>query len=130
LTALALVFSWTAQAADRPMLDYMYEIKGRGTVVGVHNKYSRTPNSFNLTAKQKSGKVSGLRSGVFLFDADNNANRWIMVNYARRQYEQGALVNNMWNACNLTLSGPCNYSSHCSVTVPGAMFPTVIGNNS
>jgi hypothetical protein len=114
LAALVVVSPWTAQATDWPVLDYMYEIKGRGTVAGVHNKYSRTPNSFSQTAQQKSGKVPGLWSGDFLFDAENIANRWTVVNEAKRQYEQGALVNIMWHACNPTLSEPCNYSSHCS----------------
>jgi hypothetical protein len=113
LTALALS-PWTVRATDWPMLDYMYEIKGKGTVAGVHNKYSRTPNSFSQTAQQKSDKVPGLWSGDFLFDAENIANRWTMVNEAKRQYEQGALVNIMWHACNPTLSEPCNWSDHCS----------------
>jgi hypothetical protein len=113
LTALALS-PWTVRATDWPMLDYMYEIKGKGTVAGVHNKYSRTPNSFSQTAQQKSDKVPGLWSGDFLFDAENIANRWTMVNEAKRQYEQGALVNIMWHACNPTLAEPCNWSDHCS----------------
>jgi mannan endo-1,4-beta-mannosidase len=113
-TALVVVSSWTAQATDWPVLDYMYEIKGRGTVAGIHNKLNPTPNSFSTTAQEKSGKVPGLWSGDFLYDADNIKNRWTMVNEAKRQYEQGALVNIMWHACNPTLSEPCNYSETCN----------------
>jgi hypothetical protein len=109
-TALVVVSSWTAQATDWPVLDYLYEIKGRGTVAGIHNRYSRTPTLSSDTAQEKGGKVPGLWSGDFLYDADNIDSRWIMINEAKRQYEKGALVNIMWHACNPTLSEPCNFS--------------------
>lgn len=94
-------------------LDYLYEMKGKGTIAGVQNKHSRTPSSFTDQAQAVSGRTPGLWSGDFLFNQENIDNRWTMVNEAKRQWVKGALVNIMWHACNPTLNEPCHYSNHC-----------------
>ena len=85
----------TVEATPWRMLDYLYEIKGQGTVAGVHNKYSRTPTSFTDQAEAVAGRTPGLWSGDFLFDQENIENRWTMINEAKRQWDEGALVNIM-----------------------------------
>mmetsp|Transcript_30553 Transcript_30553/g.67145 ORF Transcript_30553/g.67145 Transcript_30553/m.67145 type:complete len:81 (-) Transcript_30553:1363-1605(-) len=47
-------------------LDYLYSIRGEGTVVGVHNKISKTPSSFTDQSIQVSGKTPGLWGGDFV----------------------------------------------------------------
>lgn len=80
-------------------LGYLYSILGKATVGGVHNKHSQTPNSFSQEREQISGRT-GLWSGDFLFNPENIDNRGTMVEETKRQWENGALVNIMWHACN------------------------------
>lgn len=49
-----------AGATKWKTLDYLYSIQGKGTVVGVHNKISKTPSSFTDQAIKVSGKTPGL----------------------------------------------------------------------
>ena len=94
-------------------LDYLKDITGKGTVVGVHNKISKTPTSFTDRAIQVSGKTPGLWGGDFLFDVESIENRWKMVKEAKKQWESGSIISIMWHACNPTLHEPCSWSSHC-----------------
>jgi hypothetical protein len=61
LIALALgIKPHVAGATQWKTLDYLYSIQGKGTVVGVHNKISKTPSSFTDKAIKVSGKTPGL----------------------------------------------------------------------
>lgn len=77
-------------------LDYLQSISGKGTVVGVHNKISKTPSSFTNQAKHVSGKTPGLWGGDFLFDVESIENRWKMVREAKKWWEKGAIISIMW----------------------------------
>jgi len=77
-------------------LDYLYSIRGEGTIVGVHNKISKTPSSFTDQSIQVSGKTPGLWGGDFLFDVESIENRWSMVREAKKWWENGAIISIMW----------------------------------
>jgi hypothetical protein len=64
-------------------LNYLYSIRGRGTVAGMHERYSQTPSRFTEQVGQVLGKYPGLWSGDFLFDF-NCQYRQNMINEAKR----------------------------------------------
>ncbi|TPE43453.1 glycoside hydrolase family 26 protein [Pontibacter mangrovi] len=91
-------------------LNYLYQISGEKTVAGIHNREpNKTPAKWTDEITSTTGKVPGLWSGDFLFQADNIDNRQIMIEEALNQWEQGALVNLMWHACNPALEQPCGW---------------------
>jgi len=65
----------------------------------MHERHSNTPNRYTEQARQVSGKYPGLWSGDFLFD-HNQQYRWTMINEAKRQWQNGAIVNIMYHSCN------------------------------
>ena len=110
----ALLFGLADGKTKFKTLDYLYRISGEGTVVGVHNKLSKTPSSFTDAATQITGKTPGLWGGDFLFDSESIEHRWTMIHEAKRQWEAGAMISIMWHACNPTLHEPCSWSNHCN----------------
>jgi len=83
------------------VLQYLQSISGSQTVVGIHN---REPNAqpalqtntvFGIT-----GRYPGLWSGDFLFSQSDVNNRWNMIYEAKRQWDNGALVNIMMHVTN------------------------------
>jgi mannan endo-1,4-beta-mannosidase len=80
-------------------LNYLYSIRGRGTVAGIHERYSNTPSRYTEQARQVSGKYPGLWSGDFLFD-DNRRYRQNMIDEAKRRWNSGTMINIMYHSCN------------------------------
>ncbi|WP_020619225.1 glycosyl hydrolase [Paenibacillus daejeonensis] len=83
------------------VLEYLQSISGNQTVIGIHN---REPNSqpslqtdrvYNIT-----GRYPGLWSGDFLFSQNDVNNRWNMIYEAKRQWDNGAIVNIMMHVTN------------------------------
>ena len=60
LLLVGIIVPYEAVATKWKTLDYLYSIRGEGTVVGVHNKISKTPSSFTDQAIEVSGKTPGL----------------------------------------------------------------------
>jgi mannan endo-1,4-beta-mannosidase len=54
-------------------------------------------------------QIPGFWSGDFLYEQDNINNRGIMINEAKNQWQQGALVNVMYHACPPTTGEPCDW---------------------
>jgi mannan endo-1,4-beta-mannosidase len=82
-------------------LNYLYSIRGRGTVAGVHEKISSMPSQHTERVFQISGKYPGLWSGDFLFD-DNRRFRQNMIDEAKRRWNAGTMINIMYHSCNPT----------------------------
>lgn len=94
------------------MLNYLYQISGKETVAGIHNREpNSTPEAWTDQIYTVTGKYPGLWSGDFLFQQDNIDNRQTMINEAIAQWHKGALVALMWHACNPALSEPCGYDT-------------------
>ena len=60
LLTVGIILSQEAGATQWKTLEYLNSIRGEGTVVGVHNKISKTPSSFTDQAIEVSGKTPGL----------------------------------------------------------------------
>ena len=91
-------------------LNYLYEISGKKTIAGIHNREpNATPAAWTDEVNKTTGKFPGLWSGDFLFQAENIANRQRMIDEAAIQWKKGAIVNIMWHACNPALEQPCGW---------------------
>ena len=82
-------------------LNYLYSIRGSGTVAGVHEKISSMPSQHTEHVFQISGKYPGLWSGDFLFDY-NRRSRQNMIDEAKRRWNAGTMINIMYHSCNPT----------------------------
>ncbi len=96
-----------AAKAKQEVLDYLYSMQGKQTIIGMHN---REPNSepakqtnavYNLT-----GKYPALWSGDFLFSASDVANRWTMIYECKNQWDNGAIVHLMLHVVPPTQNEP------------------------
>ncbi len=82
-----------AAEAKAKVLQYLYDIQGKQTVIGIHN---REPNS--EPAKQTNqayactGQYPALWSGDFLFSSSDVSNRWNMIYECEKQWNNGSIV--------------------------------------
>jgi len=114
LLAFGLVVFSTCKTSRTPFktLDYLYSISGKYTVSGQHNKEPNAePDKWTREIYRITGKYPGLWSGDFLFQEENIANRSTMISEARKQWENGAIINLMWHACNPAFEEPCAWDS-------------------
>lgn len=78
------------------VLDYLYSISGKQTVIGIHNREPNAQPSLQTdTVYNITGRYPALWSGDFLFSQNDVNNRWTMIYEAKRQWDNGALVNIM-----------------------------------
>ena len=98
------------QSTGSQPLDFLRGISGSQTVAGQHN---REPNSepalWTNWIYDTTGKFPGLWSGDFLYEQDDIDDRGTMIDEAKSQWEQGALINLMYHAAPPDLGEPCNW---------------------
>jgi len=96
------------QSTGSQPLDFLRGISGSQTVAGQHN---REPNSepalWTNWIYDTTGKFPGLWSGDFLYEQDDIDDRGTMIDEAKSQWEQGALINLMYHAAPPDLGEPC-----------------------
>jgi mannan endo-1,4-beta-mannosidase len=106
----ALDMAIPGQSTGSQPLDFLLGISGSQTVAGQHN---REPNSepalWTNWIYDTTGKFPGLLSGDFLYEQDDIDNRGTMIDEAKSQWEQGALINLMYHAAPPDLEEPCNW---------------------
>lgn len=114
LIALELVlYRPTALAQTRfKTLNLLYQITGSKTLTGQHNREPNAkPARWTNEIHALTGRYPALWSGDFLFQSENIRDRLVMIDEARSQWQQGALVNIMWHACNPARAQPCGWDS-------------------
>ena len=112
-----MIISSGTNAQPLRVLDYLYSISGKKTIAGQHNKEpNAVPAMWTDFIKETTGKYPALWSGDFLFQQDNIDNRWKMIKEARKQWDNGAVINLMWHACH-----PMRVS--LVVGIPGYLTP-------
>src|SRR6516164_5787471 len=98
------------QPTGGKVLNFLRSISGSRTVAGQHN---REPNSAPAMWTNKiqttTGRFPGLWSGDFLFEQDNINNRQTMINEAKNQWRQGAVINLMYHACPPNQGEACGF---------------------
>ncbi|MGH2645581.1 MAG: glycosyl hydrolase, partial [Chitinophagaceae bacterium] len=111
-TVITRNYSGDTNKTKFEVLNYLYSISGSKTIAGIHNREPNAePERWTDSIYTVTGKYPGLWSGDFLFEQDNIDNRQIMINEALKEWQQGAVVQLMWHACNPALSTPCGYDS-------------------
>jgi mannan endo-1,4-beta-mannosidase len=106
-------FSFSQSISNKTFktLDFLYRVSGFKTVAGIHNREPNAiPDQWTSEIFKLTGKYPGLWSGDFLFQEENIANRQKMVDEAAKQWNNGAIVNIMWHACNPALNEPCGWN--------------------
>jgi len=111
LMAVALAFlSAATNAQARQALEYIQGISGKKTLAGQHNKEPNSdPDKWTRYIHETTGKYPALWSGDFLFQQENIDARWNMIHEARKQWDQGAVINLMWHACPPDEGEPCGW---------------------
>jgi mannan endo-1,4-beta-mannosidase len=90
--------------------DFLRDISGSQTVAGQHNREPNSePAQWTNWIHDTTGKFPGLWSGDFLYEQDNIDNRGTMINEAKNQWNQGALINLMYHAAPPDLGEPCGW---------------------
>ena len=92
------------------VLDFLQDISGKKTLAGQHNKEPNVdPDRWTKYIKETTGKYPALWSGDFLFQQENIDHRWTMIREAKKQWDQGSIVNLMWHACPPDEGEPCGW---------------------
>lgn len=82
-----------AAKAKKKVLDYLYSIKGKKTIIGIHNREPNSePSKQTDQIHEWTGKYPALWSGDFLFLKDDVSNRFKMINECINQWRSGSIV--------------------------------------
>lgn len=107
---VALIFIVSKSFSQSQVLDYLYSISGKKTLSGQHNKEPNAePVKWTTFIHQVTGKYPALWSGDFLFQQENMDARWTMIHEAKKQWDNGAVINLMWHACPPDEGEPCGW---------------------
>ncbi|SHK38360.1 Por secretion system C-terminal sorting domain-containing protein [Reichenbachiella agariperforans] len=94
-------------------LNYLYSIQGTKTIGGMHNRQpNANPNGYSQQLNGIIGQWPGLYSADFQFEPNEIANRQTMIDQAIQEWNNGAMVNIMWHACNPAKGEPCYWDSN------------------
>ncbi|GEM44443.1 glycosyl hydrolase [Deinococcus cellulosilyticus] len=95
------------------VLDYIKSISGKYTISGQHNREPNSdPTRWTRYIQSTTGKTPGLWGGDFLFMQSDINYRQTMINEAKNQYRNGAVVALTWHMCPPTVAEPCNWDSN------------------
>lgn len=129
LLLLNLIFLSFLGKAQLKSLTYLNSISGQRTVAGQHNREpNSSPSQWTNQIHSTTGKYPALWSGDFLFQADNIANRQTMINQAKVEWANGAIVNLMYHACPPTQNEPCNWDGGVVSDLTDAQWNELITN--
>lgn len=103
-----MIMNLAVCAQTSKILDYMKHISGKKILAGQHNKEPNAdPDQWTEFIKETTGEYPALWSGDFLFQQENIDERWTMIREAKKQWDNGALINLMWHACPPDQGEPC-----------------------
>jgi beta-mannanase len=94
-------------------LNYLYSIKGNTTLGGMHNRQPNSdPGRYSRQLNGVIGQWPALYSADFQFEPAEIAARQTMINQVITEWNNGAVVQLMWHACNPAKSRPCYWDSN------------------
>ena len=92
------------------VLNYLKSITGTKTVAGQHNREPNSqPEMWTDSIYSATGKYPGFWSGDFQYEASQIASRWTMIHEAKKQWDNGAIVQLMFHTCPPTQAEPCGW---------------------
>ena len=96
-----------AAKAKKNVLDYLYSIKGKKTIIGIHNREPNSePSKQTDQIHEWTGKYPALWSGDFLFLEDDVSNRAKMINECINQWKSGSIVQLMLHVVSASQAEP------------------------
>jgi hypothetical protein len=95
--------------AKQKVLAFFASIEGQKTVAGQHNKFNSGPADSTSWIQTNTGKTPGLWSADFGFGSDAVDNRQKMIDEAKTQWNQGAVVQVMYHNCIPTRDELCSW---------------------
>jgi hypothetical protein len=99
--------------AKSKTLEFLYSIKGRATVGGLHNRQPNAdPTRYSRQLHTVTGQYPALYSADFQFERDEIANRQKVIDQIQVEWKNGAIVQMMWHACNPAKSRPCEWDAN------------------
>lgn len=114
-----LTIESAAAQKELKTLNYLYEISGKKTAAGQHNREPNAePSMWTDSIRALTGVYPKLWSGDFLFQEENIKDRWDMILEAERQWNKGAIVNIMWHCCSPLVEEPCAWGEGKGVLSP------------
>lgn len=112
-TLMVMIFPESHAQTPFESLNYLYSIQGNKVIGGMHNRQPNSnPNSYSQQLHNITGVWPGLYSADFQFEPNEIANRQTMVNQAIQEWNNGAMVNIMWHACNPAKGEPCYWDNN------------------
>lgn len=128
MTLLSLLTIQQARAApNSKVLNYLHSISGTKTILGQHNREPNSdPVSWTNWIYSVTGKYPGLWGGDFLYLTDDIQHRETMINEAKNQWNNGALVTLMWHVCPPTIPEPCNWENGITSTLSNAQWNALV----
>ncbi len=114
LVACLCVLCFNISYAQTPYesLNYLYSIQGNNTIGGIHNRQPiSNPNQYSTQLNGILGDWPGLYSSDFLFESWEIDDRQAMINQVITEWNNGAMINLMWHACNPVGGEACNWDS-------------------
>jgi mannan endo-1,4-beta-mannosidase len=102
----------TAATPKGKLLELLRGVSGVKTLSGQHNREPNSqPSLFSDAIHTTTGSYPALWSGDFLFQQENIAARGTMIQEAKRQWGEGAIVDLMWHACPPDHGEPCEWQA-------------------
>ena len=96
-----------AAKAKKKVLDYLYSIKGKKTIIGIHNREPNSePSKQTDQIHEWTGKYPALWSGDFLFLKEDVSNRLKMINECINQWKSGSIVQLMLHVVSASQAEP------------------------
>ncbi|RED95303.1 glycosyl hydrolase [Marinoscillum furvescens] len=103
-------------------LNYLYSIQGNNTIGGIHNRQPiSNPNQYSQQLHSITGDWPGLYSSDFMFESWEIDDRQTMINQVILEWNNGAMINLMWHACNPAGGEPCNWDSGSGADVKSSL---------
>ncbi len=94
-------------------LNYLYSIRGNTTIGGIHNRQPiSNPNQYSQQLNSITGDWPGLYSSDFMFESWEIDDRQTMINQVINEWNNGAMINLMWHACNPVSGEACNWDGN------------------
>ena len=117
LTFVTLCLAFFASSANAQTnfktLNYLYSIKGNTVLGGMHNRQPNSdPSRYSRQLNGVTGQWPALYSADFQFEPGEIAARQTMINQVITEWNNGAVVQLMWHACNPAKSRPCYWDSN------------------
>lgn len=123
-TADAEAFQPSTRAS---VIQYLNSITGTGIVSGQHNKEPASqPAQYTQQVKDITGQYPGLWGGDLFFTATDSANRQRVVDQAKTEWRNGALVTLAWHACPPTGPSACAFEGGVKSKISDAQFLQII----